>query len=80
MGRQIQQQLFQATGERMSGDQAPEAARRLVEQNNRARAEPAAAFMGAMNGMGRNTMMWRAMTRRVQQGIEQSPMPSGLSR
>ncbi|MBV8488071.1 MAG: hypothetical protein JO161_07310 [Planctomycetaceae bacterium] len=76
----MQQQLFQATDQRMSCDQALEAARRLVEQNNWAQAEATAAFMGVMSGMGQNTMMWRAMTRLTQQGIEQSLMSSGLSR
>lgn len=80
LARRIQGQVFEGTGQRIGGDRALEAAHRLIEENNRAQAEAAQAFMGALNGMGRNTQVWQGMTAMIHRQMEQSPMPSGLPR
>ncbi len=80
MARQIQQNLFQGTGQQISGDQALMAAKRMIDENNRAQAEAAAAMMGALSGMGQSTQIWRGMTQTIHRQMEQSPMPSGLPR
>ena len=77
---QMQQRVFQQTGQRITQTEAARMILQARQQEDRAMEQFVSAVMQAAGGGNARIRMLQQATQRLRQGSEQSPMPSGLQR